>query len=86
MSMGERRFRLIVQSGCITCREAGGVMVKGEDARWRYWIELDGRCIPGGGEFPPTRDGHVRLKSRATEQLWAIVFPPPRTGVREDVQ
>lgn len=84
--MGERRFRLNVQSGCIVHCEAMGVMVKGEDARWRYWIELDGRCIPGDGAFPSTRDGHAQLKARAREQLWNIVFPPPRAGVPEDMQ
>jgi hypothetical protein len=86
MTMGERRFRLSVQTGCITQCEAMGVMVKGEDARWRYWIELDGRCIPGEDAFPPTREGHARLKRRASGQLWARVFPPPRAGVPEDVQ
>jgi hypothetical protein len=26
------------------------------------------------------------LKARAGEQLWNMVFPPPRAGVPEDVQ
>lgn len=84
--MSERRFRLKVQSGCVVHCAAMGVMVQGEDARWRYWIELNGRCIPGAGEFPPTREGHARLKACAGEQLWSMVLPPPRAGVAEDVQ
>ena len=86
MIMGERRFGLSVQTGCITHCEAMGVMVKGGDAHWRCWIQLDGRGVPGEGDFPSTRDGRARLQRRVSGQLWASVFPPPRMGLAEGLQ
>jgi hypothetical protein len=84
-AMSERRFKLERRSGSRTCR-AVGVMTKGEDELWRYWIEFDGHCIPGLGEFPPTRAGHARLKACAWDQLEQLVRPPHRRGSHEDVQ
>lgn len=83
--MDERRFRIGLQSGCIV-HDAMGVMVKGNDARWRYWIEFDGRVVPGHGEFPPTRAGHARLKATAAEHFERLLWPTQRHGTPEDIQ
>ncbi|HEX5960081.1 MAG TPA: hypothetical protein VFY97_02405 [Rhodanobacteraceae bacterium] len=83
--MGERRFKIELGAMCIR-EEAVGVMVKGDDGLWRYWLEFDGRCIPGVGEFPPTRAGHARLKARAADQFESLVYGHRRSGTPEDVQ
>ncbi|MBS0195085.1 MAG: hypothetical protein JSR34_12685 [Proteobacteria bacterium] len=83
--MSECRFPIRVQIFCLV-DEATGVMVKGGDGNWRYWIEFDGRCIPGDGEFSSTREGTARLQARAEEQLWKIIYPPSRSGLSEDIQ
>lgn len=83
--MGELRFKVELCSGC-TVYDAVGVMVKGDDARWRYWLEFNGRVVPGIGDYPPTRGGHARLKACARDQLGDLLWPPRRAGAPEDVQ
>ena len=82
--MTERRFKLSI--GTCLVVEATGVMVKGDDGWWRYWIEFDRRVIPGPDEFPPTRAGHARLKARAADQFEAMVYGRRRSGSPEDIQ
>lgn len=74
--MSELRFRLVRCEGCLV-DEVGAVMVKGEDRRWRYWIEFQGQVIPGEGDFAATRNGHVRLKARALDQFERLLLQRP---------
>ncbi len=82
--MSERRFKLTL--GACVVYEATGVMVKGEDGQWRYWIEFDRRLFPGQGEFPPTRAGHARLKACAADQFEALVYGRRRSDTPEDIR